>query len=77
MRLLIVKKVSQAKAETAQSEAEMLKAKSILYENARDVNTSFNITEDEQALLFQAGEKVVDNEMRKIKDAIENNQTSN
>jgi len=73
----IVKKVSQAKAETAQSEAEMLKAKSILYENARDVNTSFNITEDEQALLFQAGEKVVDNEMRKIKDAIENNQTSN
>ena len=72
-----MKKVSQAKAETAQSEAEMLKAKSILYENARDVNTSFNITEDEQALLFQAGKKVVDNEMRKIKDAIENNQTSN
>ena len=73
----IVKKVRRAKTEAAQNEADFLKATNILYENARDVDTSFNITKDEQALLFQAGKTVVAKEMPNIIEAIGNKQNSN
>ena len=73
----IVKEVRRAKTEAAKTEADLLKASNILYENARDVNTSFNITKAEQALLFEAGKTVVAKEMPKIISAIGNIQTPN